>query len=250
MCCLDLAGIHAPPVQEWIARAIASLLTNLRPHHGSGLQEADEAFSAIEYALTQQLDALERQTQAQQAEAEGQAAEGLGGSGDSGADPEFRAMWLGTLADTRAAFLDMVRGCPAVRLCRTLDFPGFDQGPLRICSAAHTSASAGCSAAQRSSPILRCLPQKPCTRPVERGCSSKPPAPLAPWPCLAAGPGCSRSAGWEPPWRGRRRRQRGRGGSTGGAARHLDSVGAQPPAQHAGRGGGAVGNLPARGHAW
>jgi hypothetical protein len=49
------------------------------------LQEADEAFGAIEYALGEQLAQL----------------------GD--ADPEFRQMWQDTLGDTRTSFLDMVR---------------------------------------------------------------------------------------------------------------------------------------------
>ena len=51
---------------------------------GPCLQEADEAFGAIEYALGEQLAQL----------------------GD--ADPEFRQMWQDTLGDTRTSFLDMV----------------------------------------------------------------------------------------------------------------------------------------------
>lgn len=104
----------------------------------SVLQEADEAFSAIEYALTQQLDALERQQQApqgQQAEAGEQAAEGPAGGGDGADDPEFRAMWLGTLADTRGAFLDMVQSCSTLRICSFLHCCP-QPGAGLVCSAA------------------------------------------------------------------------------------------------------------------
>ena len=51
------------------------------------LQEADEAFGAIEYALGEQLRVLE---------------------GSAEPEPEFAQMWLDTLADTRATFLDTV----------------------------------------------------------------------------------------------------------------------------------------------
>lgn len=54
------------------------------------VQEADEAFGAIQYALGEQLQALE--------------------GGGAEPEPEFAQMWTETLADTRGTFLDTVGG--------------------------------------------------------------------------------------------------------------------------------------------
>ena len=65
------------------------------------MQEGDEAFGAIQFALGEQLRQRQQQLLRQQHQ---QQAEG------AGADPsELQQLWLDTLADTRSAFLEMVR---------------------------------------------------------------------------------------------------------------------------------------------
>lgn len=74
-------------------------------------QEADEAFGVIEYALEQQLGQLEGAAAASSASA---SSAGAGGGADGTGAPaegeEFRRMWLDTLGDTRAGFLELVGG--------------------------------------------------------------------------------------------------------------------------------------------